>query len=187
MKTRGTALAGVLLTTITTAGLGIAAAPSAHAAQLVVVDPAGDTAKKKLDITRVTFRNLDRRIVARVEFAREASGELVVSVGPRKDTGIRLVAERTRDGFVRSSVLPGAFTDPDPEGGGVAGPTCSDIRVRWRETVARLALPSRCLHDGDYGALRFAVLTEKGGRDADYAPGAADGSDVGVTGWVARG
>ncbi|MQW77822.1 hypothetical protein GHK92_18275 [Nocardioides sp. dk4132] len=180
MKTRGTALAGVLLTTITTAGLGVATAPSAHAAREVVVDEAGDTTKNRLDITHVTLRNNDRRIVARVEFAREVAGDLIVSVDPRRDTGIRLIAERKRDGSVRSSVLPGAFTDR--EGDDATEPTCTDLKVRWRGTVARLALPSRCLHDGDYGALRFSVLTENGG-DSDYAPE----TETGATGWVARG
>jgi hypothetical protein len=42
-------------------------------------------------------------------------------------------------------------------------------------------MPSRCLHDGDYGALRFVVLTEHG-SDSDFALPAPRGTD-----WVTRG
>ena len=75
--------------------------------------------------------------------------------------------------------LPGAFTDRR-----VAGERCSGFRVRWLDDrpVVRMSMPSRCLDSGDYGAIRFAVLTERG-SDTDYAPGGpADASA-----WIPRG
>ena len=47
--------------------------------------------------------------------------------------------------------------------------------------TARLVLPRACLNGGDYGAVRFAVLTERG-ADTDIAPGRSNGS-----GWINRG
>jgi hypothetical protein len=49
-----------------------------------------------------------------------------------------------------------------------------------------MVLPSRCLRGGDYGAIRFAVLTERGSGDTDVAPESANG-DIGVSGWIPRG
>ena len=48
-----------------------------------------------------------------------------------------------------------------------------------------LRMPSGCLHHGDFGAVRFAVLTEgaRGGGDTDDAPDARRG----VTPWLPRG
>ncbi|VXB57047.1 hypothetical protein [Nocardioides sp. AX2bis] len=162
--------------------LGVAAplglASPVHAATEVVVDPAGDAGgPQRLDVTRAAVRNDDRLLVARVSLAEDRRGDVIVSVDPRGDSGLRLVATKKTDGSVREQILPGAFTD----GGDVDGPTpCRGLRVRWAEDVARLAMPSACLHDGDYGAVRFSVLTENG-ADSDVAP------DRGTSGWIPRG
>lgn len=143
-----------------------------------MTDPAGDVGRpQRLDVTRAAVRNDDRLVVARVAFAEDRTGAVIVSLDPRGDSGLRLVATKKADGSVREQILPGAFTD----GGDIDRPTpCRGLRVRWAEDLARLAMPSACLHDGDYGAVRFSVLTENG-ADSDVAP------DRGTSGWIPRG
>ena len=48
---------------------------------------------------------------------------------------------------------------------------CNGLRVVWDHDAdtARVRLPSKCFEDGDYGAVRFRVITEIG-SDADWAP-----------------
>jgi hypothetical protein len=160
------------------------AAPAAHAQRLALDDPAGDAANGKLDLTRVSLDNRDHRLVARVTLAEMERGDVIVSVDRRRGQGLRLVASRTADGSVRGRLLPGAFTDRS------AGDdrTCARIAVAWDDAASRvtLSIPSRCWNDGDYGAVRFAVLTERGSGDRDWAPESADG-EIGTSGWVARG
>ncbi len=64
------------------------------------------------------------------------------------------------------------------------------VEVRWDDAkdVAVVRLPSRCLDDGDYGAVRFKVLTEIG-SDTDLMPDTtgASGNVFPWSGWVARG
>lgn len=162
--------------------LGVAAplglASPVHAASTEVTDPVGDAGgPQRIDVTRAAVHNDDRRLVARVSLAADRKGDIIVSVDPRGDSGLRLEASKAADGSVTDEILPGAFTD----GGDVDRPTpCRGLRVRWAEDVARLAMPSACLHDGDYGAVRFSVLTENG-ADSDLAP------DRGSSDWVPRG
>lgn len=47
-------------------------------------------------------------------------------------------------------------------------------------------MPSRCLQRGNYGAVRFSVLTEDSGADIDWAPEDATG-DIDSTEYVPRG
>ena len=162
----------------------VLAAPAANAERLALDDPVGDAANDKLDITRASLDNRDYRLVARVTLAEMERGDVIVSVDRRKGNGLRLVASRAADGSVRGRVLPGAFTD------GRAGDdrTCDRVAVAWDDDASKvtLRLPSRCWNAGDYGAVRFAVLTERGAGDRDWAPENADG-EIGASAWVARG
>jgi hypothetical protein len=156
---------------------------SASAATIALDDPVGDAGgAKRLDLTRVTVANDDHRVVVRVVFADDRPGDLIVSIDPRRALGLRLIAQKRagRDGddVISQRVLPGAFTDATTRSGTV---TCDGYRLRWSGTVARLVMPSRCLHGGDYGAVRIAVLTENG-SDSDYAPETKN-----ATSWIARG
>ncbi|MCM3516522.1 hypothetical protein [Nocardioides sp. P86] len=169
--------------------LGVAAplaltAP-ASAVTVVVTDPTGDAGGvKRLDVTRVKVANDDRRVVVRTTFAADRSGVLVVSLDPRGDTGLRLVARKNGSGDVSAEVVEGAFTDREPT---EAPLECDGLRLRWADDVARLSMPSTCLHDGDYGAVRFSVLTERaGGGDSDEAPQTAQG-EIGSSVWIPRG
>ena len=95
-----------------------------------------------------------------------------------------MISEYRPGGTTENFVLAGAFTD---RGAGGRALQCRGFRVRWsdEEPVVTLRMPSRCLDDGDYGAIRFAVLTERG-ADVDFAPETPRG-DVSVSAWVPRG
>jgi hypothetical protein len=49
--------------------------------------------------------------------------------------------------------------------------SCDGFRVVWRpaRNLVRMTMPSRCQHRGDYGALRFAFLTERNAADIDFS------------------
>lgn len=102
-----------------------------------------------------------------------------MSVDQRGGTGLRLVSEHDPAGETTSYVLPNAFTDLRAREA-----RCPGFRARWFDDrpVVRMVMPSRCLDSGDYGAIRFAVLTERG-DDTDYAAG--DPGDGSV--WIPRG
>jgi hypothetical protein len=48
-----------------------------------------------------------------------------------------------------------------------------------------MRMPSRCLQDGDYGAIRFSVLTERE-ADTDLAPERPNGT-LRSSAWLPRG
>ena len=114
-----------------------------------------------------------------VRFADDVRGDVIVSVDQRGGTGLRLISEHDPAGETTNYVIPGAFTDRRAE-----GVRCPGFRARWLEDrpVVRMAMPSRCLDSGDYGAIRFAVLTERG-DDTDYASGVPDEGSA----WIPRG
>ena len=156
------------------------AAP-AHADDLTVEDPSGNGSDPRgLDVTSATLHNRGDRIVVDVAFAEAGRGDLIVSIDPRRARGVRLVSEYRPVSHTRNYVVAGAFGDRRP---GHRAVDCRGFRVRWspEEPTVRLVLPARCLRDGEYDEVRFAVLTERGADD-DYAPG-----EQGASGWVARG
>ncbi|QIK66367.1 hypothetical protein G7072_08350 [Nocardioides sp. HDW12B] len=145
-----------------------------------VTDRRGDAHGRGLDIVAASVDNGRDRLVARVSVVDAVRGDLIVSVEPRRGRGVRLVSEHRPDGETRSYVVPGAFTGRQV----ASAPRCDGLRVRWfaDRGMARMTMPSSCLAGGDYGAVRFAVLTERR-RDTDYAPGAA----VRASDWIPRG
>jgi hypothetical protein len=155
----------------------------AHAAVGTVDDEAGDASETGLDITGARLDNGDDALVVRVRFDRVRRGDLIVSVDPRGAAGLRLVSKYRPNGNTRNRVLPYAFSDTGDEP--APATSCRRFRVRWNQErdAARLRLPAGCLQDGEYGDVRFAVLTEDGGGDADYAPD----NQRGVSAFVARG
>lgn len=108
-----------------------------------------------------------------------------MSLDPRRATGVHLVSAYRPGRRPLDVVVAGAFTDRDVAERRLAR---AGFRVRW-DRAARtvtMRLPSRCPQGGDHGAVRGAVLTERGGGDADWAP--ADGPDDLVSSvWIAPG
>ena len=158
--------------------LGVAAPVTAAVGPLD--DPTGD-AGGGLDVVHSTLDNRDRSIRITVRFDEAERGDLIVSVDPRGARGVRLVSEYRPAGKTKNFVVAGAFTDKRV--GGVL--KCAGFKVRWNADTdrARLTLPSTCLQDGDYGAVRFSVLTERAsGGDADLAP-----DDETSSAWIPRG
>ncbi|GAA1141261.1 hypothetical protein [Nocardioides aquiterrae] len=92
------------------------------------------------------------------------------------------MSEYDPTGHTRNLVLDGAFTDRRV-GEHAERVPCRGFRVRWSadEPTVRLVMPAACLDDGDYRAVRYAVLTERA-SDTDFAPDEQNGS-----GWVKRG
>jgi hypothetical protein len=173
--------AAAAATLVATTVIGTAA--PALAASATLHDPAGDADNAGLDITSARLRNLDHRVVVRVAFVRETRGDLVVSIDRRHGRGLRLVSEHHPAGTDQDFVLPGAFTDLTASRADSGHVRCAGFRVHWsaRRPTARLVMPQSCLNGGNYGAVRFAVLTERG-ADTDFAPGDGDGSR-----WISRG
>ena len=156
-------------------------AATAHAAQATFIDPAGDGAKgDRLDITAATVRNDDRRIVVTTSYVRVARGDLIVFLKARGiPGGLRVVSEHRPAGEDRTYLLDRRGDEQE----------CGGLRVTWDalEDTSRVRLPSACFHDGDYGAVRIALLTEIGAADVDIAPDADAGNGLGWSRWVARG
>ena len=154
-------------------------ASGAEAATGRFPDPAGDGLKgRALDITSLRLANRDHAIVATVSFVRATRGDLYVRLLARGEsrrtmTGVSTI-HRARGDTNRVVTIDGVQECP---GLGVAWDHDSD-RVRVR-------LPSRCLVDGDYGAVKAKVITEIG-SDADLAP-KDDAGRWRWTDWVARG
>ena len=159
--------------------------PTATAQSSSLDDPAGDAVNGTLDITGAVIDNRDHRLVAKVDLAELEKGSVIVSVDRRHGDGVRLVARRGADGTVVGRVFAGAFSDTDITSTTVR---CGGFTATWDDDAGTVTLrmPSRCWNDGDYGAVRFAVLTERRGGDRDYAPVDEDG-DITSTAWVARG
>ncbi|QWC84545.1 hypothetical protein KLP28_13355 [Nocardioidaceae bacterium] len=181
---------------VTTAGLALGGAvlSPASAATDSARDRVGDASSapnvRPMDITGVTVRNRDRSVVVLTRFARSVKGFLIVSIDPRGGEGVRLVSQRRNRPIDEDSVVRGAFTDAEFNGDGEPeeppAVECPGYRVTWSDDdrLARMVLPSTCLAGGDYGAIRYAALTEVGGG------GDSDVAHVGRTArkdWVARG
>lgn len=170
-------------TTATAAGVLILAAAPAQAQQVSVTDPAGDSSGRGLDITGAQIRNRDSAILSSVSFARDVRGDVIVSLGARHGSGVRVVYEHRIDRLDRTYVVAGAFTPAR-----AADSVCEGASGDWhpRSASVTLRLPSHCLDDGDYGAVRAAVLTEGRGADVDFAP-EQDNGNFDFTDWIPRG
>ena len=152
-----------------TAALGLALVPGpALAQEAVLTDPAGDARNEGLDFVRVKLSSLDHRIVVRARFVKAKRGDVIVAIQPPGDRGVRLVSEYRPKGTTRNFVLAGGFR---ARGTGPTQLACPGFKVVWRpaKELARMSLPSTCLNDGDYGAVRFTFLSERGGSDTDGA------------------
>lgn len=159
--------------------LGIPA--PAHAERVAIGDEVGDTTGTGLDFTGVVLRNRDHAVVARMTFERDRRGEVIVAIRVRGHGLVaRVVSAHRRRGNDRVRLLT-ADSDNAP---------CEGLRSTWNREAAkmRLRLPSKCLLDGDYGAVRSWFLIEElgGGGDVDYAPEQSDG-DLRWTNWISRG
>jgi hypothetical protein len=125
-------------------------------------DPAGDATGRGLDVTRITVSNDDRRVVVRTRFVKAQRGDLIVFLDPRgRQRGVGLVSEYRPKGTTKNYILSSSTPRR----------SCDGFRVVWRpaRNLVRMTMPSRCQHRGDYGALRFAFLTERNAADIDFS------------------
>ena len=173
------ALAGISATLL------LAVTPPAVAQQVEVVDKPQDNEVPGLDIVTVNAQNNDRAVEVTVTFSRVLRGDLFVSVRARgTNDGVRIVSKRRPQTGDETYLLPGSF------GGRGGAIRCRDLTGTWdpnAETM-ELRMPSRCLVRGNYGAVRFSVLTEQAGgaADVDWAPEDVTG-EIDSTAWIPRG
>ena len=157
-----------------TAGV-LAIASPALAAQVTISDPAGDSAGPGLDITSATIDNRDYAVVVTASFVEDHKGTVIVAVDTRGRLPVRIISEHPRSGADKTYLLGRSRELP-----------CDGLTSSWDRGAAeiRLRMPSRCLNDGNYGAIRSWVLTEPlgDGSDVDLAP---DGAEL--TDWISRG
>jgi hypothetical protein len=181
-------IAAILGTALATVLLG--AAP-ATAEQVTVSDPQGNSSSTALDLLGVTARNLDRAVVVTMTFVHTTErSDIIVSVDPRRGTGVRMVSKFRPAGLgrTRNFVLRKAFTDRGISNKKIAcrGLELSEGMADAGPTIT-LRMPSKCLNDANFGAVRFAVLIEgESSGNADSAPQEANGNST-STRWVSRG
>ena len=132
-------IAGVL------AGLMLVAAPAAHAAEHSLSDPARDNQHPGLDLLDVETNNGDYATTVTVDYRTHRSGTTVVGLKARERGLLRIVNVHDRNGPDRTLLLNNA--------GRVA---CEGLRAMWDADDAELtvAIPSICLWQGNYGAVR---------------------------------
>lgn len=165
----------VVLATLVAILLG--AAPSV-AMVTTIRDSGGDAPAQTLDVKWVRLDNGFGRVKVKVHLRTMNPGAVVVSVEPSHGRGVRMLSVRDQAGHTTDYVADGAFGDPHPSSEPIR---CRGLRVRWypEEPSVTFKMPSECLNDGHYRALRFQVLTEdEEGGDADQAP------DDGPTRWL---
>lgn len=163
----------------TTAAVALTTAVTpAYSQQVTIADAAADNTGPGLDIITATVANNDRAIRTSVSFTEVVRGDLIVSIRSRGGNGVRVVSEHRPQRGDRTFLLKGSF---------VRAARCSGLGAEWDQATdsVRVRLPSRCLDQGNYGAIRVGVLTEsaRDGGDVDYAPDTKQGS----TDWVRRG
>jgi hypothetical protein len=159
-------------------GLVLFAATGALAAQLTVNDDVKDNMEPGLDIVKASVSNRDRAVVVTVFFRKDRLGDVVVAVKTRNHGAVGL-AVKHRSGPDKLFFL----TRHD-------GVKCPRLRFDWlpKEAAVQFRMPSRCLNDGNYGAIKTWVLTEgaHGGGDTDYAP-VRNAGQLKYSRWISRG
>jgi hypothetical protein len=168
MSTWKRALAGCLA-----AALAAVSAP-AQAQHITISDPAGDADQPGLDITSAVVANRDRAVVTTITYTHDRPSKVVVAIDPRHLHRNRFEAiKHYRSGPDKSVSL------------------CSGVTSHWNRAKAtqRLRLPARCIHAGNYGAVRVWVFTEAlhSSRDVDIAPQRRRNGDIRWTNWIPRG
>lgn len=157
-----TRVTSVVLSACLSLGLALSLAPVASAAELTVTDPARDNSSPGLDIVSGVLSNTDYTVSGTVSFRSDRDGTLVVGLKARERVLLRLVSRHRADGGSRNVLL-------DPNG----RISCRGLVVNWNNATATAAfkVPSTCLWQGNYGAVRPWFLTEglDSGNDVDFA------------------
>ncbi|MCZ3387954.1 MAG: hypothetical protein LH645_02255 [Actinomycetia bacterium] len=157
-----TRVISVALSACFTFGLTLSLAPAASAAELTVTDPARDNDGQGLDIVSGMLDNTDYTLTGTVGFRADRDGTLIVGLKARERAIVRLVSRHRADGGGRNVLLD--------RRGRIA---CEGLVVNWNgaSATATFGIPSTCLWQGNYGAVRPWFLTERldSGTDVDFA------------------
>jgi len=157
-----TRMTSIVLSTCLMTALAIGLAPAASAAELTVTDPARDNAGRGLDIVSAVVDNDDYVLTGTVSVSADRDGTLIVGLKAHDRGLVRVVSKHHEAGRSRSLLI-------DNDG----RVTCDGLTVRWNAKArsATFSVPSTCLWDGNYGAVRPWFLTEglDSGSDVDFA------------------
>jgi hypothetical protein len=157
-----TRVASLALTACLAFGLTLSLAPAASAAELTVTDPARDNQAPGLDIVSAVLQNTDYTVSGTVSFRADRDGTLIVGLKARDRGVLRVVSRHRADGGGRNVLLD--------RNGRIA---CDGLVVNWNNASASATfkVPSTCLWQGNYGAVRPWFLTEglDSGSDVDFA------------------
>jgi hypothetical protein len=159
-------VAGLMLPLLMVVGVS-----TANAEALSITDPSGDNVRRGLDIVGARVDNADYALTVDLNVRADRSGTTVVGVRAHDRGTLRIVNLHDLEGPDRTVLLN--------KNGRIA---CAGLSAEWNDNSSELTLsvPSSCLWQGNYGAVRPWLLTEglKSGSDVDYAA-----SDA----WVSRG
>jgi hypothetical protein len=162
-RRRATAALTAALSLALTVGLTLGLAPAASAAELTITDPARDNQLPGLDIVGATLDNADYVLAAEVNMRVDRSGTVIVGLKARQRPLIRLVSRHDVDGRDRTFLV-------DQDGARVR---CDGLHTTWNteQPSVTVGVPSTCLWQGNYGAVRPWFLTEglDSGSDVDFA------------------
>jgi hypothetical protein len=137
---------------------------AAEAEQLTITDPAGDARAGGLDITGVHIRNRDHAIRTTVLFVRDHPGWVIVAVKVRQGPLLRVVSRHRASGPDKVMLINRRGREVQ----------CGGLTSTWDRSAAtvQLRLPSGCVRDGNYGAIRSSwtlIESLRRGIDVDSA------------------
>jgi hypothetical protein len=159
-------VAGLILPLLTVVGVS-----TANADAVTITDPSGDNTRRGLDIVGAQIDNADYTLSVDLNVRADRSGTTVVGVRAHDRATLRIVNLHDLEGPDRTLLLN--------KNGRIA---CAGLTATWSDKSPELSLsvPSTCLWQGNYGAVRSWLLTEglKSGSDVDYAASGV---------WVSRG
>jgi len=157
--------------TVTATAIVMLGASPAFADSDTLSDPAGEVAPRFLDITEASVNNGERSIQASITFAEDRRGTVIVGVETRFHGVWRIVSKHRDTGPDRTFLVN--------EEGRVA---CDGLTGKWDRANATVAftLPSRCINNGNFGAIKPWLLTEP-------LNSGSDGDLTGFESWIARG
>jgi len=157
--------------TVTATAIVMLGASPALADSDTLSDPAGEVELRFLDITEASVNNGERSIQASITFAEDRRGTVIVGVETRFH-GVWRIVNKHRDSAPDRTFLVN-------EEGRVA---CDGLTGSWDRSTAtaEYTLPSRCINDGNFGAIKPWLLTEP-------LNSGSDGDLTGFRNWIARG
>jgi hypothetical protein len=152
----------------------VALATPAQAQSITFTDPRGDNEYGGLDIIGGKLSNRTNTFTARIGFAANEKGDVILEMFFPDSTEYDLVVQHTkRPGSDRAYLHK--YNEPPVQ--------CDGLSHVWNGSAVTftLRIPASCMNDGTYDEIHAAILTEGyAGDDSDHALG-------GDSPWIPRG